>query len=1019
MKILSICLLMVCFACPLIAQIKSISGIVTSTRDSSGLPGINVILKGTTNGTITDKEGKFNIIVSDSDKTLIFRGISYHTREVDISTQTFLKVVLTEYVQEISEVVVTGYGTQNRKTLISSISTVASKEIQNLSLISFDQAIQGRASGVQVASTSGEPGTGLLVRIRGATSISASSDPLYIIDGIPIVSGDLSKIIAGSGTNALSDINSNDIQSIEILKDASASAIYGARAANGVVLITTKRGLSSSTPSITIDMAYGMAEAAKDPNRLRVDGPTFELLQNESSRNNWIDKYGSLDGLDANGNIYKPIYENPETTMDTNWLKEIFRRASIRNLNVGIRGGNEKIKYFLSANDTRQEGIVKPTEFHRRGGRLNFDLDVSKRMKLGANASYSNTTRNRASNGNDVSGALTTAFFYPSNIPIYKSDGSYNKPIWENPVAAVNETDYLMKTERLTGNVFSEYKIAKSLVFKTSVGIDNSLIDEYRYFNTKLNAGAAVNGLASSFITSDKTWINENTFFYSANLNKHSADVLVGNSIQDSEQSVNYSQGQQFPSDAFRQMSAAAVITSAGTSSTKYGLISFFSRINYSFKEKYLLTFNVRSDASSKFGVRNRWAAFPSLAIGWLVTEENFIDEFLPVNFLKLRGSIGTTGNQSGINNFQSLGLWGGQPGGLRAGGGTAPINNVGTPAAYANAPGFVPNQLANPDLKWETTTQLDLGVDLGLFNNRISATFDYYNKQTTDLLLAVPIPKSLGYNQLVQNYGKMENKGWEIGINTSVVSRPGFNWNISLNLSHNKNKVKKLLSPFTAFSRDFIRVEEGYPLFSFWVHEQNSVDKQTGNIIWNTGSDDKFDPNVDRFIVGNAQPDLFGGINNSITYKNFDLTCFFQFSYGNEVLNYNRYFYEHGGERTTGYTSTQLKRWQKPGDVTDVPRMAKINYSTDLRPSRFVEDGSYLRIKTLTIGYNVPEVLISKVSMKKLRLFIASQNLITFTRYSGLDPEVSVDASELIRGIDFATIPQPRTILGGVTLGF
>lgn len=1018
MKRLVLLVLLISKLLQLSAQEISISGMVTSGENHAAVPGVNIIIKDTRIGTTTNAEGKYLLKVPADTNILIFSSIGYLIKEVPVENQSVINVVLTPDIRTLSEVIVVGYGEQKRKTLTGSISSVSGQEIQDLPSPSPEQLLQGRASGVQVVSNSGEPGGGILMRVRGATSITGSSDPLYVVDGVPVTSGDLSQIIAGSGTNALADLSPADIQSIEVLKDASATAIYGARAANGVVLITTKRG-AHARPVININAYYGVSQAWKDPDQLRVDGPTFERLQNEAARNNWIDQYGTLDAVDENGKSYTPPYPHPEDVLNTNWLDEIFRTAALRNIDISVRGGNERIQYYLSGANVMQEGIIKPTAFNRRNGRLNLDFLVNEKLKLGNSITYAVTSRNRLSNGNDVSGALTTAFFYPSNVPIYNTDGSYHKPLWESPVAAVNETDYVMTTDRLTGNIFAEYQLTDQLVFRTSWGIDHNLVDEYRYFNTRLNAGAAVNGLGISYITRDKTWIGESTLSYQKHFDDHAVDALLGNTVQENSLSINQAAGQQFPSDAFRQLTSAAVKTNANTSITQYGLLSFFSRVNYSYSNKYLACVNVRADASSRFGTDHRWGVFPSLALGWILSEEKFMDSYENISNLKLRASYGITGNQNGIDNFQSLGLWGGQRGGLRGGGGTAPINNVGSPAAYVNAPGFTPNQLENPDLKWETTSQLDIGVDLGLWQHKLSVTLDYYLKQTKDLLLAVPVPRSTGYNDLVQNYGAMENKGWEISISASPIVKSNFSWLISFNTSHNQNKITKLAAPFTVFTRDFIRLEEGYPLFSFWVHEQLGVDPETGNIIWNTGEDDAFDPNEDRFIAGNAQPDFFGGLTNTINYRNFDFTCFFQYTYGNEILNYNRYFFEHGGERTTGYMSTQLDRWQKPGDITDIPRMAKVNYSTELRPSRMIEDGSYLRLKNIVLGYTLPPSWSDKIAMSKLRVYISAQNLITFTRYSGLDPEVSVDASELIGGIDFAVMPQPRNIIGGINISF
>ncbi len=1018
--ILLVCLLLGTYTMDLAAQEHMISGVVTSARDNSPLPGVNIAVKGTTTGTSTDADGRYAVSAPSPQHVLVYSSIGLLTKEIEIGNRTRIDVQLDEEVRGLSEVVVIGYGQQDRRTLTSAITSIPSESIANLPIPSADQLIQGRASGVQVSANSGEPGSGILVRIRGATSVNATSDPLYVVDGVPVTTGNLAQIGAGSSnTSALADLNPADIESIEVLKDASATAIYGARAANGVVLITTKRG-ADQKPLISLDTYYGVTGAWKNPDELRVDGPTFERLQNEAAANNWTDRYGSLEAPDGRGNPFVLPYPDPDNATNTNWLDEIFRQhAPIRNIDLSIRGGGPRIRYYLSGSRFAQEGLIKPTAFGRTSGRLNLDFDATDKLKIGTSLTYAVTGRNRATNGNDITGALTTAFFYPSNIPIYNPDGSYNKPIWENPVAAVNETDYRMNTDRLIGNVYAEYELLNGLLLRTSWGLDHTLVDEYRYFNTKLNTGAAVNGLATSVITRDQTWLNENTLSYQLRLGQaHSLAALVGNTVQENTRSLDRASGQQFPNDAFRQLSSASVKTEASSTLTQYGLASWFTRLNYDYAGKYLFTVNVRADASSRFGAANRWGVFPSAAVGWRISQEPFMKAIPQVSNLKLRASYGVTGNQNGIDNFQSLGLWGGQSGGLRGGGGTVPINVPNSPAAYVDAPGFVPNQLENPDLKWETTAQLDLGLDLGLFSDRVGLTFDYYNKQTRDLLLAVPIPRSNGYNQLVQNYGRMENKGFELGITASPV-RGALDWSLTFNVARNLNKIKKLAAPFTQFTRDFIRLEEGVPLFSFWVHQQLGVDPQTGDAIWNTGSDDVFDPNADRFIVGNAQPDFFGGLTNDLRYKNVDLTVFFQFTYGNEVLNYNRYFYEHGGERTTGYTATQLRRWQQPGDQTDVPRMASRNYNTALRPSRLVEDGSFLRLKNLSLGYTLPKSVIGKLALSRLRVYVAAQNLLTFTGYSGLDPEVSADASELVGGIDFATMPQPRVLMGGINLSF
>jgi TonB-linked SusC/RagA family outer membrane protein len=410
----------------------------------------------------------------------------------------------------------------------------------------------------------------------------------------------------------------------------------------------------------------------------------------------------------------------------------------------------------------------------------------------------------------------------------------------------------------------------------------------------------------------------------------------------------------------------------------------------------------MRRDGSSRFGAANRWGTFPSAAIGWRISEEEFFNKGKVLSDLKLRSSYGITGNQNGINDFQSRGLWSGG-------------------ANYTTTPGTTPSQLGNPDLRWERTAQFNIGVDLAMFNNRVNVSIEYYDKQTTDLLLAVPIPRSSGFNSIVQNFGAMENKGFEFSIAGSPIIKEDFTWDVNFNISQNRNMIKDLAQPIPVYNRDIIRMEEGIPMYSFWMHKQLGVNTETGDPIWATKEEGRpFDPNVDRFIIGDAWPDFFGGLTNTFRYKNFDVMFFFQFSYGNDQLFWSRFFQEHGGTRNTNFLSSQLDRWQQPGDITMVPRMTNQNYAANLRPSRFVEDGSYLRLKNLSIGYTLPQAWVNRLGMSNARIYLSGQNLLTFTNYSGMDPEVnSTAANEQTQGVDFYAVPQPRTFMGGFNITF
>jgi TonB-dependent starch-binding outer membrane protein SusC len=966
------------------AQERSVTGTVVSSEENEPLPGVSIIVEGTTIGTVTNLDGYFNLNVPDQDAVLVFSFIGYVSKKVKVGPSNEMRVTLQEEVSQLNEIVVVGYGEQNRKTLTSSISTVSAKDIANLPSPSPDQMIQGRAPGVLVSANSGTPGGGVSVRIRGSTSINANNDPLYVVDGIPIVSGNLSAVgVGGQTANAMADINPADIESMEILKDASATAIYGARAANGVVLITTKRGASQKA-QVSIGSYYGVQNAWRKPDL--VDGPTFERLRNEAAVNNGGD----------------PIYANPAEAISTNFSDYLFREAPIHNLDLSVRGGSDQVKYLISASDFKQDGIVAPASFGRRTGRLNLDSFVSDRIKIGTSILYSRNTRNRVINDDSINGALSGLHFYPSNMPVYE-EGNYSKfSIFENPVAVVNENDITMVTNRVLATVYGEYEFFPGLSLRSTFSVDYNNVKEDQYYNTLLNSGAAVNGQASSIVSVNDNWIQENVLNYQTNFGGiHELSVLVGNTLQQSRFERTTATGQQFPSNDFRRIASAAVQTSSSDGSM-WGISSFFSRVNYNLKSRYLLTVNMRRDASSRFGSDSRWGTFPSAAVGWRISEEEFFNKGQFINELKFRSSYGITGNQNGINDFQSRGLWSGG-------------------ANYTITPGTAPSQLGNPDLRWERTAQFNIGVDVGMFNNRVQLNFDYYDKQTTDLLLAVPIPRSSGFASVVQNYGAMENKGFELNISGSPILRDDFTWDVNFNISQNRNKIKELAQSIPVYNRDIIRMEEGIPMYSFWMHKQLGVDPQTGDAIWATKEEGRpFDPNVDRFIVGNAWPDFFGGLTNNLRYKNWDLMVFFQYSYGNDQLFWSRFFQEHGGTRDTNFLSSQLDRWQQPGDITMVPRMTNQNYAANLRPSRFVEDGSYLRLKNFSLGYTLPRGWVDRLGMSSARVYVSGQNVLTFTNYSGMDPEVnSTAANEQTQGVDFYAIPQPRTFMGGFNITF
>ncbi|WP_407430607.1 SusC/RagA family TonB-linked outer membrane protein [Arcticibacter sp.] len=983
------------------AQERTVSGVVTAKDDGATLPGVSVIWKGSKIGTITGLDGSFKIKVASNSAVLLFSYIGFTTVEVAVGSQSNLTVKLAASSNVMNEVVITGYGSQNRKTITSAQTSVRAEEIENVPASSSDQLLQGRASGVQVSSNSGTPGGGVSVRIRGTSSINASSEPLYVIDGIPVQSSNLSGLAVGGGTtNPMADINPADILSMEILKDASATAIYGARAANGVVLITTKRG-SNKKATISIGTYYGNQEISKTPPI--TNGTQFETLMNEVFANAWTDRYGSIDATNPSGVGYVPNYADPAGTLNTNWYDPILRVGALRNVDLSISGGSERVQYMISGNDFLQEGVLKRSDFKRNTGRVNLDFTPIQKLKMGTSVLYSHNSRGRLRNDDNISGGLEGTYFYPPNMPIYNADGSYFKiATFENPLAAINESSISMLTNRFLGTVYGEYEFFPGLRLRSSYSFDYSNAEESVFDNSKTNNGSAVNGSAQALSTNNTNWIQENILSYQFRLEKSSFNVLIGNSTQRSQTDFSSITGTGFPSDAFTQITSAATLRAGSSTSTSYGLSGIFSRINYDYNKKYLITANIRRDGSSRFGKDNRWGTFPSVGLGWVLSEENFMKDSRVFSTLKFRASYGITGNQSGITDFQSRGLW--------------------SSGAYVDAPGIAPLQMVNPNLKWETTNQTDIGIDFAILNDKVNVTADYYHKKTKDLLLAVSIPRTSGFDTYTQNFGEMENKGFEIGITADIIeSEKGFNWNANFNIATNKNKILKLAAPFNVYNRDLYRYEEGAEMYSFYLHPQTGVDPQTGNIQFeDVNGDGEFDSNNDRRIVGTANPDFFGGITNSMNFKGIDLSFFFQYSYGNDQLNWNRFFQEHGGTRSTNFTLSQLDRWTAPGQNTMIPRMTSQNYASDLRPSRFLEDGSYMRLKNITLGYKLPASLAKKLRMSSARIYVSGQNLWTITDYTGLDPELTGTASNaLTQGIEFYTMPQPKTYMAGINVSF
>lgn len=1003
-------LLMVAQTEPMINSI--LKGKIIDAKTKLPLDGADVQIKGTTHQVLTDDAGKFNFYTGQRYPfILVITHVGYETLEYTVNNAD-VQIELKSSPKLLNEVVVVGYGTRERKKLTGSISKVDAAEIIQLPSASFDAQLQGKATGVQVNSQSGIPGQSVVVRVRGATSLNASNDPLYVIDGVFVNNTLLSTIdLGGKANSPIADINPADIASIEVLKDASATAIYGARGANGVVLITTKRGDYNTAPKVNLNIARGEAWAQKSRLWDLVTGPEHAALVNEQWINSGIDR-PSLNRNFAN-RPFRPVAEGgrglPEEQPTYDRISDLFRHGQLQNYDLSLEGGTKSTKYYLGGSYTKQEANIRPAYYQRGSFKVNLDQKVNEKVTVGTSNTVSYSFRNEVRAGTGPQGGIFQAGLHtPTYLPKTNPDGTPAR--WagfDNLDVLINEPDINSTSLRYIGNVYADAEIIKGLKFRSSWSIDYNQYDEDEYDNDITQIGAASGGYAVSAITRNASWINEQTLTYRTNFGSaHSFGALIGNTIQSNTVTFNQAEGTGFPNNSYTQISAASTRTAFETWS-KSNLASFFTRFDYSFDNKYFLEVSLRADASSRFGANNKWGYFPSVGAAWRVSEESFLRGSEVFSDVKLRASYGIIGNQNGIDDFAARGLWTG---------GAGYADNI----SSGDKPGTAPLQLGNPDLRWEKTQQADAGIDIGLLDNRISVTLDAYYKYTTDLLLPLQIRSITGYRTFTTNAGEISNKGLELGISSVNIRSKDFTWETNLNVSANRNKIEKLASPSVFGSRDLIRAEEGYPLYSFWMYKQLYVDTETGNSVFEDVNKDGQITVADRQILGNASPKFYGGLTNNISYKSFDLGIFFTFQSGNKVVSFDRILGEGGGTKDANRMifAYNLRRWQKPGDITDVPRVTSVgnNYTIE-QNSRFLEDGSFLRLKSLTVGYTLPKSIVSKAGIKNVRVYFIGANLWLLTNYIGPDPEATHTSDQNARGIDVGTPPQPQSYQFGINV--
>lgn len=1037
--------------CALNAQSQNSKQVTGKVADNMGeLPGVSVVVKGTTNGAITDMNGTFKLDNVKPSDVLQFSFIGYKTQEVKVGNQQIINIKLDEDSQMLQEVVINaGYTEVKRRDFTGAAGKANMVDMMKAPIASFDQALAGRIAGVQVSSNEGMPGSTFNIVVRGNNSLTQSNSPLYVIDGFPI-----------EDTNAAA-INPADIESLDILKDASATAIYGARGANGVVIITTKKGVAGK-PTVTYNGSFSVQKITNTIDLM--DPYEFVKLQSEirtkaDMESTWFSKYPWKDenGIPRDLEFYRNL---PEGVKSYDWQDKIFRTAFTHNHYASLAGGKEGTRYSASISYLNQEGIITNSDFERYQGRVSLDQKLSDKFKVNLNANYTRAITNGTSPSSTVSSATSNLMYSVWGYrPVTYDNTDLENSLYDPAVDSSNDyrfnpilnqrEEYRKRIEdNLVANAFIEYTILSGLKAKISAGYRLKNVTNEQFNNSKTRYGNPTRseGVNASLGTQeDRSWLNENTISYVKTFaKKHNFNALAGITFQGDYYKYYYMKVQQITNEALGMSGMdEGTPTRIESSLSESKLMSYLARINYNYDGKYYLNATFRADGSSKFIDKNRWGYFPSASIAWNFNREAFLANASSwLSNGKVRLSWGMTGNNR-VSDFAALAKL---------------YSSVETEYIFDNSyyPGYALSALPNKDLKWETTDQINLGFDLGFFNDRVNLTIDLYHKLTRDLLLNADLPYTTGFTNAYKNIGKMQNRGLEFTIDTKNIKTKNFSWDTNFNISFNRGKIKELnAGQETLLSQ--VSFDNGYQTPSYIAQVGQAVGLMYGFVYDGTYKYEDFDktasgdyilkPNVpnnggdrsaikpgtakyvdinedgvvndnDRTVIGRGQPLHTGGFTNNFTYKDFDLSIFFQWSYGNDIINANRLIFENGEpRRDTNMFASYIDRWTPENPNSNIPAVR--GQGPKVFSSRVVEDGSYLRLKTISFGYNVPTKVLKKWSLSSARVFVSGENLLTFTSYSGYDPEVSVRNSALTPGFDYSAYPRAYNFSLGLNIGF
>ena len=974
------------------AQDRTITGRILDEKGAP-LSGVSVLVKGTTLGVNTDADGSYSIKVPASAKTLVVSSIGLQNTEISIGNRTNINATLKSENKDLQEVVVVGYGTQTQKIRTQVASVIKADEFANMPILSPTQALQGRAAGVNMVNSSGLLGAAPNVQVRGSSSLLGGTQPLYVIDGVPLNDDVISGQQGGSsGLNPLLDLNPNDIESMTVLKDAAAVAIYGSRGTNGVILIKTKRGSNNQKTRVNLDYYTGLSNPTNRPTMMNGD-------QFRTFRKDYI--------LARNPQAQVPNF--PAGNFD--WVDAVLRQGSVSSYSLSAAGGSEKTKFYLGGSYFTESGFTIGNDIKRLSGRINLDHEISSRIKVGANLSMSNTNSDRIGVENNANAPLSAAILFLPYVQPRDSAGAFVNTGFPGNVLAIealNTNNFV--SGRTTGNAFMDVTLIENLKFRTDWGIDNVQTEERtRNVNIVTPGGAASRG-----ISQNRKWLVTNTLNYEKRLGNHFVGALFGQSFESTKFDNVFVSAAGFANDRLLNVSSGSTPTNTLASRSAYALESYFSRLNYRFKERYLLEGSIRRDGSSRFGSANQVGTFYAVSGGWIVSSEDFFKGVNFMNNLKLTASYGTSGNDRIGGDFPSLGLY-----------------NGGVIADYSGAPGLNPSQIPNPNLKWEETNQVDIGLSTSMFKSRINLNVNVYRKRTENNLVQVPLPFTTGFPNINRNIGQIENKGIDFELNTVNVRTNNFEWNTSFNFGYLKNKVLSLPTNKDEAGRDHLvvsgaqRAIVGFSRNTFYMIKYIGVNPTTGNAEWEdkSGKPTILPVAADRQIVGSGIPKFTGGFTNSFRFRDFDVSAFFNFAYGNKVLIQGLEFTENLFTGGFNKSTKVLDYWKKPGDRTFAPNLASstapiFNQQSTLQ----LQDGSYARLKTLSLGYKLPKAATDQIKfIRSARFYVLGQNLfiIQAKDFRGPDAEVSASGAGIAQGESFFALPQARSYTVGVNITF